>query len=200
MTKTVKIGRNPDNDVVIADGTASRHHCQITQDDNGNFQIEDLGSSNGTFVNGNKIYGSVTLSKSDVIRIGNSVLPWNSYFQGVSDLEATMFTTPPTTPTPTPVSPDGVVVNVNQVVNPTPASSPAPAPVYTPVPAPRNDKGCGFGVASFILGLLGVQLFAIIFAIVALSRGEKNKGFAIAGLILGIIWAIIAIIIIIAGM
>jgi pSer/pThr/pTyr-binding forkhead associated (FHA) protein len=47
----MRIGRNEDNDVVIADGRASRHHARVVADGDG-FAIEDLQSSNGTFVDG----------------------------------------------------------------------------------------------------------------------------------------------------
>jgi hypothetical protein len=47
----LRIGRNDDNDVVLADGRVSRHHARIIADASG-FAIEDLQSSNGTFVDG----------------------------------------------------------------------------------------------------------------------------------------------------
>jgi hypothetical protein len=50
----LRIGRNEDNDVVIADGRVSRHHARIVAD-GGGFAIEDLQSSNGTFVDGTRV-------------------------------------------------------------------------------------------------------------------------------------------------
>jgi hypothetical protein len=47
----MRIGRNDDNDVVINDGRVSRHHARIVAD-GAAFAIEDLQSSNGTFVDG----------------------------------------------------------------------------------------------------------------------------------------------------
>ncbi len=47
----MRIGRNDDNDVTIADGRVSRHHARIVADGSG-FAIEDLRSSNGTVVDG----------------------------------------------------------------------------------------------------------------------------------------------------
>jgi DNA-binding NtrC family response regulator len=46
----VTLGAMDDNDVVVDDDTVSRYHCRIYQDDN-SYLIEDLGSTNGTFVN-----------------------------------------------------------------------------------------------------------------------------------------------------
>ena len=50
----MRIGRNDDNDVVLADGRISRHHARIVSDGDG-FAIEDLDSSNGTFVDGKAV-------------------------------------------------------------------------------------------------------------------------------------------------
>ncbi|MDR1552068.1 MAG: FHA domain-containing protein [Prevotellaceae bacterium] len=78
--KVITIGRNPANDIVINDPLVSRHHCQIIQDDYGNFRLADFGSKNGTFVNGQKRNGESYLQQGDIIRIGNTTLPWISYF------------------------------------------------------------------------------------------------------------------------
>ena len=78
--KVVTIGRNEDNDVVIKDTHASRYHLQIIQHDDGHFSLSDFGSTNGTYVNGQKISGEIDLNQNDVIRIGNSTLPWRMYF------------------------------------------------------------------------------------------------------------------------
>lgn len=80
MGKTIRIGRSSDNDVVIADPSVSRHHCEITSDGCGNYRLKDVGSSNGTFVNGRKIMGEVRISGRDVIKIGLVPLPWRNYF------------------------------------------------------------------------------------------------------------------------
>jgi predicted component of type VI protein secretion system len=49
------IGAAPTNDLVIADGFASGQHAQIGMDAQGNCWIADLGSTNGTFMNGVRI-------------------------------------------------------------------------------------------------------------------------------------------------
>ncbi|GHV05566.1 hypothetical protein FACS189416_5360 [Bacteroidia bacterium] len=78
--KVITIGRDLDNDIVINDTKVSRHHLQIISESTENFRIVDLGSSNGTFVNDKKILGETTLSLNDAVRIGNSTLPWQTYF------------------------------------------------------------------------------------------------------------------------
>lgn len=78
--KIITIGRVPGNDVVINnDNHVSKTHCQIVKDDFGNVKIMDMNSLNGTYVNGQRVKEK-NLSQSDVVRIGNTTLPWQSYF------------------------------------------------------------------------------------------------------------------------
>lgn len=79
--KVITIGRSTENDVVIQDPNVSRHHCQIVQKDNGTYGLVDFGSSNGTYINGQRISGQVVLNPNDVVRIGNTTLPWRNYFE-----------------------------------------------------------------------------------------------------------------------
>ncbi|GAA1480231.1 ATP transporter ATP-binding protein/permease [Gordonia sinesedis] len=64
------IGRTPDNDIVVSDVLASRHHARIISRPDGLF-IEDLNSVNGTHVNGQRVPGA-RLGDGDVVTIGNS--------------------------------------------------------------------------------------------------------------------------------
>lgn len=79
----IKIGRSPQNDVVINDKYVSGSHCQIIKDDKGNFVLIDANSSNGTYVNGVQRRGEVRLNPSDIVKIGNTTLPWQTYFNNV---------------------------------------------------------------------------------------------------------------------
>lgn len=63
------IGRATDNDIVIPDVLASRHHAMLVQSPLGT-EIRDSRSINGTFVNGVRI-GSAVLSEGDMVTIGN---------------------------------------------------------------------------------------------------------------------------------
>jgi len=83
--KIIKIGRSSSNDVNVNDPMVSKAHCQIIQDDNGNFILIDTNSLNGTFINGTKRHGEVRLNPSDIVRIGNTTLPWQTYFKNVGD-------------------------------------------------------------------------------------------------------------------
>jgi hypothetical protein len=68
----LRIGRAADNDVIVRDGRASRHHARIVAA-SGAFVIEDLNSSNGTFVDGRRV--TVTpLALDAVVTIGDTHL------------------------------------------------------------------------------------------------------------------------------
>lgn len=71
---TLKIGRAPDNTLVINDPQSSSHHAEVGPDFAGNgYQVIDLNSTNGTFVNEQRLTAHMprTLSNGDVIRIGS---------------------------------------------------------------------------------------------------------------------------------
>ena len=98
--KIVRIGRRPGNDVVINDPMVSGNHCQLICDDNGVVKLIDMNSTNGTFVNGQVRYGEVVLNQKDIVMIGNTMLPWQSYV-GV---------TPQATSEPTTAKPESILV------------------------------------------------------------------------------------------
>jgi pSer/pThr/pTyr-binding forkhead associated (FHA) protein len=69
---SIKIGRAPDNDIVVSDVLASRHHATLVPVPGGT-EIRDARSSNGTFVNGARVE-SAPLHDGDVVTIGNADL------------------------------------------------------------------------------------------------------------------------------
>lgn len=78
--RVITIGRTPDNDVIIHDPKISRHHAQIVQHERGGYSIVDLKSTNGTYVNGIRIYGECVLKIADKVSLGKIEIPWLSYF------------------------------------------------------------------------------------------------------------------------
>ena len=67
----ITIGKANDNEYVVNDPSVSRHHAQLTYEEEGHWILEDLGSTNGTFVNGIQIARKQVTSK-DVIKLGES--------------------------------------------------------------------------------------------------------------------------------
>jgi diguanylate cyclase (GGDEF)-like protein len=71
----VTLGRKPDNDIVIADESASRLHAEIEYDTAaGAFTVRDMGSTNGTYLNRERLDSPQALKTEDQIRIGQHTL------------------------------------------------------------------------------------------------------------------------------
>ncbi len=71
---TCSIGRAPDNSIPVADSEVSRRHAIIQAQGEREFWLVDLGSANGTYVNGRRISQSVRLHNGDIIRIASNEL------------------------------------------------------------------------------------------------------------------------------
>ncbi len=69
----VRVGRGPDNDIVMVDDQISRHHA-VFWDEQGVPYVRDEGSMNGTFLNGQRIAAPTPLRPNDRIQIGRATL------------------------------------------------------------------------------------------------------------------------------
>jgi hypothetical protein len=69
--KAIRIGRHPDNDIALGDLDVSRHHAELRRNPDGSFEIIDLGSHRGTYVNGDRITHTM-LTEQDIISIGHA--------------------------------------------------------------------------------------------------------------------------------
>ncbi|MCP2279284.1 FHA domain-containing protein [Nocardia amikacinitolerans] len=67
----LRIGRAADNDIVVSDLMVSRHHAELRTIGDGKYRIVDLGSHNGTYVNGSRV-DAADLSESDLISMGHT--------------------------------------------------------------------------------------------------------------------------------
>ena len=119
----ISIGRDSSNMVAINDAEVSRRHARMELRGPA-YMIQDLGSTNGTFVNGTRITGLQVLNPGDTVAFGEGIV---LLFDVAEDANATVLSAkaPPTAvqrPAPAPA--------------PMPAPAPIPAPVRPPAPAP----------------------------------------------------------------
>src|SRR6476661_10560469 len=65
------LGRHPNNSIQLLDKIVSKEHCILEQRDSG-FVLRDLGSLNGTYVNGERVRGELMLRHGDEIALGST--------------------------------------------------------------------------------------------------------------------------------
>lgn len=109
IATTLVFGRDAGSDVVVESTQVSRRHAEIGASSAG-YVLTDL-STNGTFVNGQRVQGSRTLARADMIRIAD--YEFRFYADAVADAPTPRSTTPVSTPAAEP--------------------APAPMPVSTPM-------------------------------------------------------------------
>jgi pSer/pThr/pTyr-binding forkhead associated (FHA) protein len=135
------IGRDAATQIPINDAEVSRKHVRLTLKNNG-YVIEDLGSTNGTFVNGQRISGPVQLKMGDLVAFGENVV---LMFEANFDPDATVLSSKTTQ--------DNLQTMIASAPIPTPPpaatpakSTPPPAPAYagqvpaSPVQEPTQPK------------------------------------------------------------
>jgi len=70
----IVVGRHRECDLSLEDPQLSRKHCTLTVDANGDFFLEDLNSTNSTFLNSKKLVEKTRLHYGDRIIIGNTII------------------------------------------------------------------------------------------------------------------------------
>ena len=153
VTNECVVGRGADADFVLEDTNASRRHCRILLDGSG-YAVEDLGSRNGTYVNGTRVQRRA-VGDGDVIRIGATEFVFRQ--QGLiapsTASAARAIAVPPAVVVPKAISVPPAVrpAAVRPPVVPVPVAPPAPAanpppdspaasppvPASAPAPAPN---------------------------------------------------------------
>ncbi len=167
----ITIGREMSNPVIISDAEISRQHTRITRrrDSNGQitgYLIEDLGSTNGTFVNSLRLVGQRPLMNGEVINLGEKI---SLRFEAQTREEpyySPSRTDQPAAPAPVaparepiappPVSAPPTIIEPAPAVQPPPVSAPLPEPgrvmpaeqspyvpsepAYTPPPMPEPQR------------------------------------------------------------
>ncbi|MFE9139753.1 FHA domain-containing protein [Streptomyces tubercidicus] len=74
MGRVMRIGRALENELVVSDLQVSRHHAEFRATPDGRFEIHDLGSHNGTYINGQPVpkSGKAPVGPNDIIGVGHS--------------------------------------------------------------------------------------------------------------------------------
>lgn len=150
--KQARFGRTADNDVVVKDGSASRSHCRVFEEDHKYF-LEDLKSANGTKINGALVSGTQQLFNGDTITIGDVAftftLPDATVMQPAydgpppPDVNATMIGVPSDLPVPPPSAPTGEPPpDANATMFGAPSGMPAPE--EAPAEEPPLDPNATF--------------------------------------------------------
>ncbi|MDO9254562.1 MAG: FHA domain-containing protein [Bacteroidales bacterium] len=79
MKSAIKIGRDKSNDIEINEPRISRNHAIINDLGNGTYEIKDLGSTNGTFVNGERITQKI-ITSADTVEVSTCLVNWYPAF------------------------------------------------------------------------------------------------------------------------
>jgi hypothetical protein len=176
----LSLGREAGNDLVIEDPQISRRHARLTRQGN-SYLLEDLGSTNGTFVNGSRVSTPVLLANGDLIGLADTVVlavqipvvidAGETFVGHATDADTTSVKQgpPATQPAFTPVAPPPAVAK------PQPAYVPPPAPPaeYPPgvmpfqeTPVTDNRRmiliGCGCLALLAIVALIGLVAWSFI--------------------------------------
>ena len=135
----ISIGRDSTNEIPVNDAEVSRHHSRLTFQ-GGKYVLEDMGSTNGTFVNGQRLTGPRVLKSGEVVSLGEQIV---FVYEAVeSDPGATMVSPrkapairpPVATPPPPPQAYAGQVP-VDPMIGLTPAKKTNPVPIAIAVGA-----------------------------------------------------------------
>lgn len=138
------IGRDPLADIVIDDPEISRQHARLTLTDSG-YQVQDLGSTNGTYVDGKRLAGeTVALRNGQLLMTGSNVTMAYEVISTAADPMATMvapagmpFLTPEPMPEPAPMpEPEPLHADATAMyrTNASPATAPLPPSMKEALP------------------------------------------------------------------
>jgi len=138
----IGIGRAPDNLVALDDPAVSGHHCGIVRDGR-KFTVKDLGSTNGTRLNGLPIVES-PLKPGDLVKVGDAEFRFDGENVEISNA--------PTLESPTSSNSTGVTATVRA-----PTTEPA---TVSPAFGKRRDSRIGWYFVLAVVGILAIAALA----------------------------------------
>ena len=137
IQEKITIGRSPANEISITDPEISRKHAQLIRQESG-YALEDLGSTNGSFINERRIVGLTPLHHGDVIELGEAITL--VYEVGLQEEDATLVDTGSSLAELDTV-PEGVVPVFKPAARE--AAPWQPAPETNAAPAEARSLSCG---------------------------------------------------------
>jgi plastocyanin len=153
-------------DVEVDDPEVSRRHAVIRPLPAG-VEVEDLGSSNGTFVDGRRIQGKVTLTQNATVRVGNTELPIEIALPQATRISPARIPQPGDPTVQRPVARPDVTVARQQPDLPPPGAPPPPQP------AAGGERPNAKRLLPLAAG--GLALAAIVAVVLILALGGSSK-------------------------
>jgi len=143
----ITIGRVQSNDIILNDADVSRQHFSLTWDGQ-QYVVKDLGSTNGTFVNGQRIGGPQPLRNGDTLQVGGLTLTFRGFGVAVGAGEAQ---------------------ETHIRLSPQPTAPPPPPPAYVP-PAAPPVRSTSWWLLAGAVGVLLLLLLATLGGLLLLQR------------------------------
>lgn len=167
----IRIGRTATNDIALNDPEVSRQHAQLVRQPDG-YTIQDLGSTNGTFVNYERVAGLKLLHHGDVISFGEAIVLayWDESATDSQPIPSPAAREQRPAATPQPVRrtsplaarPSQPAAYAQPVIASSPEMPPRTAEEYAMQPAARRRRiiiGCGVGALLLVCLCVGALFF-----------------------------------------
>jgi pSer/pThr/pTyr-binding forkhead associated (FHA) protein len=184
ISQELQIGRSAGGEGRLGDDPEiSRQHARISRNPQGQLVVEDMGSTNGTYVNGQRIAGATVLNPGDTVQMGRSTL---SVEGGAAGGQATAIGAiplgagpPPPAAAAPPPPPPGPPTQALPPTGQQPAFAQGPPPPGAPPPPGYGPGGPGGGSnngrIALIGGLIAAVLILAVVLVLALSGGSDKK-------------------------
>jgi predicted component of type VI protein secretion system len=141
LTKEVTLmGRDVSNEIILGDAEISRQHSRLTRTPGG-YVLEDLGSTNGTFVNGERLMAPRVLNPGDLVALGENVSL--TFDTATPEAAATVASSV--------AQSEGVAVKPAAAPAAAPPAAPAPAPGILPAEKKRRSPWLFAGIGCFVM-------------------------------------------------
>lgn len=161
-TPLANIGRADYNDLVFPDESVSTAHAKLQRRE-GVWVLVDLGSTNGTFVDGDQIQGEAPLAPGATVRFGEIAAVFEPTDDSVVVAKGSGTRVMEVmTMSPAPAKAATAKAAAAKPKPPAPTKPKAPAKPPSPVAQQKKGKGCGGSAAVLVLGIIGLVYWVFI--------------------------------------